>query len=356
MRDRLLYRDVYRGLRSRILTGRYEPGDRIETEPQLAHQFGASLITIRQAQQLLVDEGLLDKQQGRGTFVPPAVRQRLKILCVCGLDLADGLQGRIGSYYTNLIVLSERETARLGMEFETVWLSQRDPDRAHAYCDECFIEEYWGVVFIACRKDHPLLRRVHDTGLRYVVIASHAPSIDRRVWLDYPEAIRLGLDAFGKLSPPVIMGIDSLRRDVETLLRKRKLRGASQFYIPGFGRPHSVEASGYLKTLELLDRGVDFSRTLFLDDVMALGATRALLKAGYGNRKNIRLVVIGGHHEIVPMGLPVVFVTHDTENDVRHAFEILAIPPQRKAGAPLAWRSGFRVVETQTDGTEKSEV
>ncbi len=81
------YRSVYQDLRGKILSAAYEPGEQIETEPQLARRYDASLITIRQAAQMLVDEGLLVKQQGRGTFVAESVSSRLSLLGVFGLSL-----------------------------------------------------------------------------------------------------------------------------------------------------------------------------------------------------------------------------------------------------------------------------
>mgnify|MGYP001810058985 CR=1 FL=1 len=52
-----------------LATFELRPGDRIPTEPDLCRHYGLSRITVRQAVTSLVDEGLLKRQQGRGTFV-----------------------------------------------------------------------------------------------------------------------------------------------------------------------------------------------------------------------------------------------------------------------------------------------
>ncbi len=56
-------------LRQRILDGVYSPGERIPSEPDLAREFGVSRGTVERAIRALVQEGVLTREQGRGTFV-----------------------------------------------------------------------------------------------------------------------------------------------------------------------------------------------------------------------------------------------------------------------------------------------
>lgn len=56
-------------LRSRILRGEYRNGETLPPETQLAREFGVSRATIRQALQVLVDQGLIARRRGAGTFV-----------------------------------------------------------------------------------------------------------------------------------------------------------------------------------------------------------------------------------------------------------------------------------------------
>ncbi len=60
---------VYEELLSRIQNGSYLPGSKLPTETDLAEMFMVSRNTLRQALMLLVQEGYLSNQQGRGTFV-----------------------------------------------------------------------------------------------------------------------------------------------------------------------------------------------------------------------------------------------------------------------------------------------
>lgn len=69
-----LYHRVFAILRQRINDGAYSSGERLRTEDELAVEFGVSRATIRQAVGDLVGQGLVLRQQGRGTFVSERVR------------------------------------------------------------------------------------------------------------------------------------------------------------------------------------------------------------------------------------------------------------------------------------------
>lgn len=56
-------------LRNRILSGELQPNDRFPTEESLCRVYRVSRGTVRQAVGALVQEGLLRREQGRGTFV-----------------------------------------------------------------------------------------------------------------------------------------------------------------------------------------------------------------------------------------------------------------------------------------------
>ena len=67
--DRLapLYAQVKQRLSARIESGALAEGDFLPTEPELCAEMGVSRITVRRAVKELCDEGILVRQQGRGT-------------------------------------------------------------------------------------------------------------------------------------------------------------------------------------------------------------------------------------------------------------------------------------------------
>lgn len=64
-----LYQRIYGVLYRRIQRGVYAPGAALESEDELVAEFAVSKATIRQAVGILVERGLVERRQGRGTFV-----------------------------------------------------------------------------------------------------------------------------------------------------------------------------------------------------------------------------------------------------------------------------------------------
>lgn len=63
------YGQIAAQLRHKVVIGEWSPGSAIPAESTLAAEFGIALGTIRQAIAVLVRQGLLERVQGKGTFV-----------------------------------------------------------------------------------------------------------------------------------------------------------------------------------------------------------------------------------------------------------------------------------------------
>jgi len=72
----------------RIATGKWKPGKSIPNEHDLAREFGVSAGIMRKALNIMADEHLITRRQGRGTFVnDPASDGRVnRFSNVCGSD------------------------------------------------------------------------------------------------------------------------------------------------------------------------------------------------------------------------------------------------------------------------------
>ncbi len=67
------YFQVAAQLRQQIAGGQLRQNDQLPTEGKLMQRFGVSRGTVRKALQLLLEEGLVESRQGRGSFVKTAV-------------------------------------------------------------------------------------------------------------------------------------------------------------------------------------------------------------------------------------------------------------------------------------------
>lgn len=64
-----LYRQVAGEIRQGVESGKYPPGARLPSEPELMDRYQVSRNTVRLALELLREEGLVVTGQGRGSFV-----------------------------------------------------------------------------------------------------------------------------------------------------------------------------------------------------------------------------------------------------------------------------------------------
>lgn len=63
------YMSIHDSIKKDIETGIWKIGDRLPSERDLAEQFSVSRMTLRQAVTLLVEEGVLERRVGSGTYV-----------------------------------------------------------------------------------------------------------------------------------------------------------------------------------------------------------------------------------------------------------------------------------------------
>jgi GntR family transcriptional regulator/GntR family frlABCD operon transcriptional regulator len=85
------YKKIYQILRKHILTGVYEEGSLLPSENELCAVHNITRPTVRQALEALVQEGFIQKKQGKGSIVrkPP---QEIGILSISGTASAIGKQ------------------------------------------------------------------------------------------------------------------------------------------------------------------------------------------------------------------------------------------------------------------------
>jgi GntR family transcriptional regulator len=101
------YIQIADALREQLASGEYHANDKLPNEDELCDQFKASRGTVREAIRLLVGEGLLRREQGRGTFVNAL--QRSGMFTLTSFDDEMLRQNRMPSKY---LLASEVSPAR----------------------------------------------------------------------------------------------------------------------------------------------------------------------------------------------------------------------------------------------------
>lgn len=106
-----LWRQIADTIRLDIIGGKLESGDKLEGELPLAERFGVNRHTVRRAIAVLVEEGVLRAEHGRGTFVAEARRLSYPIDPTLTSDMAAELlepttQSAVQSTFARLSGLS----------------------------------------------------------------------------------------------------------------------------------------------------------------------------------------------------------------------------------------------------------
>jgi GntR family transcriptional regulator len=109
------YLRIYAALRDRITSGRWPAGSPLPSQRELAGEFSVSIMTLRQALQLLADDGLIDTRHGSGTYVASRYAYGLGHLRSFAADLAaQGAEVTTRLLAADVVAPAEPVAARLG--------------------------------------------------------------------------------------------------------------------------------------------------------------------------------------------------------------------------------------------------
>ena len=81
--------EVYKKMKEKILSGEWNPGEKIPSENKLSEKFGVSRNTIRNAIQKLKGLNLIETRQGQGTFLKKDLNSNMISNVIPGMVLND---------------------------------------------------------------------------------------------------------------------------------------------------------------------------------------------------------------------------------------------------------------------------
>ena len=105
------YRRVKAEIASRIASGALKPGDRLESEPQMARRMALSRMTIGKALSELEREGAIARVQGIGTFVS---QRKSEVMLVTIHSIAEEVRAAGQSYACRVVKLRQGRAGKLG--------------------------------------------------------------------------------------------------------------------------------------------------------------------------------------------------------------------------------------------------
>lgn len=162
-----LYIQVASVLRQRIESGEWSQGEKISTLEELEAEFEVARVTVRQAIDVLREEGLLRAQQGRGTFVSNKTQDRHWVkLAVNWTSLVESLKDNVPRNIT---------------------LEENCPPPVLGPDDGELAESYVGLRSLQFRNNEPysvvdlcLARQIFDLDPEQFMRAAALPTIDSR--------------------------------------------------------------------------------------------------------------------------------------------------------------------------------
>jgi LacI family transcriptional regulator len=109
---RPLYLTVRDAVRDAIDAGVFQPGEQMPSTKELSDQLAVSLVTTHRALQELVSSGILQRSQGKGTFVHERYYDRRRALPECRLGLVFHSESSLADYYHSQIMEGVRQASQ----------------------------------------------------------------------------------------------------------------------------------------------------------------------------------------------------------------------------------------------------
>ena len=287
----LKHKEVATALRAEIEAGRWRPGERLPGEVDLAQTFDVAHMTVRQAIACLVDEGLLVRIRGKGTFVlaEPAHQadrgeRPLALLFPRDPQRADSY------YFPDVLEGFQQQMKEAGRQVTTYSSEPGDIGRT--------LDPRSAAAFVLCdRAQVPLLESLLDAGHKILAVNRYpgrrvvpcvriddASGVERAV----DHLVTLGHERIGFLcGPSTNLDAEDRLHGFRSAVRRHQLRGARE-EPSGFS-----EATGYESTRNLLAQSTRPTAIVCASDLAAMGAIKAAREFGLSVPRGLSIVGFG---------------------------------------------------------------
>lgn len=176
----LKYLALAQQLREDLNAGLWKPGEKLPTEDAMVQDYGVSKQTVRSAVGLLVEEGLLVRRQGSGTYAADRRRPQTRTI------------GVIATYLSEYILPSmirgiEEVTAEAGYQFVLRSTGNR-MDRERDLLKSFLASPVDGLIVEGAKTAFPnpnlsLYRSLQESGTPVVFLSGYYPALDGSIYV-----------------------------------------------------------------------------------------------------------------------------------------------------------------------------
>jgi len=287
----------------RIEGGEFSPSMRIPPEQKLAEEFKVSRMTVREAIIELVNEDLLYRRVGKGTFIAePSIAEK-KVINI-GIVIYDpALQS--GKFWGEIIRGMDAETHAENWNLVMIPFDRDTDIDADLFCLNIMrTKQLQGLVITDEQISDENIFNLKKEGKSFVLMDRYSPSDSIPcINLDYPEAIFQSVDYLVKAGHEKIayLGLEfcKYRTDREKLNSyKLALEKNGLTYDEKFVKEGDFHGSnGSALTVELLSLPKPPTAIVTADDSLAIGAIHAIRNKGLRIPQDIAVVGFGDFFE-----------------------------------------------------------
>ena len=298
----LKHREIARALRQEIQTGLWRAGDRLPGEQDLAKRFDVSYMTMRQAVTNLVQESVLVRVRGKGTFVvePSTSRDATRVGQPMAFLFPAALQRMDPYYFPEVLEGFQEALDRHGRRAALCNYEAVDPEdgASPSGLENGVLEPNSTVAcLLVGRSSLAAVERLRDLGHRVLAINRYS---GRRsipcVRVDDARGTELAVEYLVGLGHDRIGFINGPRVNIDAAERLRGFRtGVKRFgirYAPEEGDGF-MEAEGYAAARGLLSLPNRPTAIICASDLSAIGAVKAARDIGLSVPRGVSIVGFG---------------------------------------------------------------
>lgn len=329
------YRQLKVILKKQIIEGKLKPGDRIPPEETIAGKYNVSLGTVRQATAELVNEGLICKEQGRGTFVAEKNKERTFTM---GLVVSD-----VGNPFYAQFARSVQEKAHL-LQYSVILHNTDDQvSREVESIDMLIKKQVDGIILVPILEDgeERVLEKLTKNDIPFVYSHrySNEPTSDyividnmSGVTQDMEYLISLGHERIGCISARPCPWILQRVKIYEKLVKKNNLAREDSLVQISNLRDYGGGYDAMNKLLSTKNRPTAIFAT---NDIAAIGAYRAAKKKGIRIPEDLSLIGFDDIEASSHLETPLTTVSQPIDKMGKMAVNILVEKSERKDSRKL---------------------